>query len=82
MSAEPTDSDAAKPIEADSTEQNSEAVADNWMFARLQPAVFESLSKQQKQALHEAVIGSAMGPPVNIRLTVPFWSRRFYLTNL
>lgn len=58
------------------------ATPENWMFARLPADIFESLTKQQKQALHEAVTGSSEGPPVNIRLSIPFFSRRFYLTVL
>ena len=79
MSVEPTTGDAATPADQAS---DDEKTADNWMFARLQPTILDSLSEQQKQALHEAVTRSASGPPVNIRLTVPPWSRRYYLTVL
>ena len=79
MNVEPTTGDAATPADQAS---DDEKTADNWMFARLQPTILDSLSEQQKQALHEAVTRSASGPPVNIRLTVPPWSRRYYLTVL
>jgi hypothetical protein len=79
MNVEPTTGDAATPADQAS---DDEKTADNWMFARLQPTILDSLSEQQKQALHEAVTGSASGPPVNIRLTIPLWSRRFYITVL
>lgn len=89
MSLEPTTGGAVTPVDqapdqAPSVENTGKIgkTADNWMFARLQPAIFDSLTEQQKLALHEAVTGSASGPPVNIRLTAPLGRRRFYLTIL
>ena len=90
MSGKPTAGDAATPANQALDRENTGKITgeitgktiDNWMFARLQPAIFDSLTKQQKLALHEAVTGSASGPPVNIRLTVPFGRSRFYLTIL
>lgn len=82
MSVEPKTGNAATPADQALDDGNTGKTEDNWMFARLQPTILDSLSEQQKQALHEAVTLSASGPPVNIRLTVPLWSRPLYLTVL
>ena len=60
----------------------TEGTVNNWLFAQLSPDTLESLSESQKQALHEAITDPKAGPPVNIRLTIPFWGRQFYLTVL
>jgi len=62
--------------------ENQEILAENWLFSRLSQTVLDSFSESQKQALHEAITDPKSGPPVNIRLTVPFWRRQFYLAVL
>ncbi len=64
--------------------QDQEALAkaelQNWLFGRLSPDVLGSLSQAQKEALHQVVSGSLAGPPVNIRLNLPFLGHRYYIT--
>jgi len=53
----------------------------NWLFERLPEWVMDTLSSEQKEAIHEAVENPARRrPPVNIRFTVPFFKIKFYVT--
>ena len=59
----------------------AEAAQANWLFERLPEWVMDTLSNEQKEAIHEAVENpSWKRPPVNIRLTVPFLKSKFYVT--
>jgi len=73
---------AAAPSQQGAAEENRQKTDDNWLFSKLSQAVLDSFSESQKQALHEAITDPKSGPPVNIRVTVPFWRRQFYLTVL
>ena len=53
----------------------------NWLFARLPPWVIDTLTSEQKEAIHEAASDPAWDrPPVNIRISVPFFTRRYFFT--
>lgn len=55
----------------------------NWLFARLPPWVVDTMTTEQKEAIHNAItdnIGNI--PPVNIRMHLPVFGRRFYMTVL
>ncbi len=53
----------------------------HWLLTRLPAHVAESLSAGQQQAIHQALDKSNWGNhPVNIRLSIPFFGKRFYLT--
>ena len=59
----------------------AEAAQANWLFERLPEWVMDTLSNEQKEAIHEAVENpSWKRPPVNIRFTVPFFTSKFYVT--
>ena len=59
----------------------AEAAQANWLFERLPEWVMDTLSSEQKEAIHEAVENpSWKRPPVNIRFTVPFFKNKFYVT--
>ena len=59
----------------------AEAAQANWLFERLPEWVMDTLSNEQKEAIHEAVENpSWKRPPVNIRFTVPFFKSKFYVT--
>ena len=59
----------------------AEAAQANWLFERLPEWVMDTLSNEQKEAIHEAVENpSWKRPPVNIRFTVFFFKRKFYVT--
>lgn len=67
--------------EALSPDAVAEAVQANWLFERLPDRVMDTLTPAQKDALHQAVDDpSWKRPPVNIRFSVPFIHRRFYVT--
>ncbi len=59
----------------------AEAAQANWLFERLPEWVMETLSSEQKEAIHE-IVDDSVGkrPPVNIRFTVPFFKSEFYIT--
>ena len=62
-------------------ETAAEAAQANWLFERLPEWVMDTLSSEQKKAIHEAVGNpSWKRPPVNIRFTVPFFKSEFYIT--
>ncbi len=62
-------------------ETAAEAAQANWLFERLPEWVMETLSSEQKEAIHE-IVDDSVGkrPPVNIRFTVPFFKSEFYIT--
>ncbi len=62
-------------------EKAAEMAHVNWLFERLPDWVMDTLSSEQKEAIHEAVENPAWKrPPVNIRFTVPFFKSEFYIT--
>jgi hypothetical protein len=59
------------------------AVRANWLFERLPPWVVDTLTTDQKEAIHQTVNGQAwQKPPVNIRVrfAIPFTNRSYYFT--
>ncbi|MBL6957546.1 MAG: hypothetical protein ISR52_01075 [Rhodospirillales bacterium] len=53
----------------------------NWLFARLEPWILDTLNPEQKEALHRAAFDTGENrPPLNIRVSLPFLRRHFYLT--
>lgn len=51
------------------------------LFARLPGAVIDTLSTEQKEAIHLAADQSNWSAhPVNIRVSMPFIRRRYYIT--
>lgn len=58
-----------------------QATLENWLFARLQPWILDTMTAEQKDALHQAATGFTWDrPPVNVRLHIPFLTRRYYVT--
>jgi len=54
---------------------------ENWLFARLPDWVIDTLSSEQKEAIHQAAVDPTWKhPPINIRLSVPFFGRRYFVT--
>ncbi|MEO5335396.1 MAG: hypothetical protein H7841_00675 [Magnetospirillum sp. WYHS-4] len=61
----------------------SQVLHANWLFARLPPWVIDTMTSEQKEAIHSAILDSAtVPPPVNIRMTLPVLSHRYYVTVL
>ena len=57
------------------------AVLGNWLFERLPPWIVDTLSTEQKEAIHQAVTDpSWQRHVVNIRISLPFFRRRYYVT--
>ena len=57
------------------------AAQSNWLFERLPPWVMDTLTADQKDAIHQAIVDPAWKrPPVNIRFTVPLVHKKFYIT--
>ncbi len=53
----------------------------DWLFARLPDWVIDTLSNEQKEAIHQAATDpSWTAPPINIRFSVPVLGRRYFLT--
>jgi hypothetical protein len=53
----------------------------NWLLSRLPNGIVETLSSEQRQAIHEALMsGTSSRQPVNIRLSLPFLKWRFFIT--
>ncbi|MEE9317700.1 MAG: hypothetical protein V3U48_05360 [Rhodospirillales bacterium] len=53
----------------------------NRFFERLPEWVIDTLSPEQKEAIHQAAEDPSWGrSPVNIRFTLPFLSRKYYIT--
>lgn len=62
-------------------EKVAETVQANWLFERLPAWVVDTLSAEQKEAIHKVIDDpSWKRPPVNIRFTVPIIHKRFYIT--
>ena len=59
----------------------AEAIKVNTLFERLPPWVADSLSTEQREAIHKALVEPAWKlHPINIRVSVPFLNRRYYVT--
>ena len=57
------------------------AAQSSWIFDRLPEWVVDTLTADQKEAIHRAIEDPAWKrPPVNIRFTLPFIHKRFYVT--
>jgi hypothetical protein len=57
------------------------AAQGSWLFDRLPQWVVDTLTADQKEAIHRAIEDPAWKrPPVNIRFTVPVIHKRFYVT--
>ncbi len=81
--SDPTPSaDVTDPTpDADVINPARRAMQENWLFARLQPWVLDTMSAKQRDALHKATTDTSWDrPPVNVRLHIPFFSRRYYVT--
>ena len=62
-------------------EEAVRAAQRNWLFDRMPEWVLDTLTNEQKEAIHEAATEPTWDRhPVNIRLTIPFVGRYFYLT--
>ncbi|MBI1986396.1 MAG: hypothetical protein HYS64_06930 [Rhodospirillales bacterium] len=58
-----------------------ETVQGNWLFERLPVWVVDTLTAEQKEAIHRVIEDpSWKRPPVNIRFTVPIIHKQFYVT--
>lgn len=58
-----------------------ETVQGNWLFERLPAWVVDTLTAEQKEAIHRVIEDpSWKRPPVNIRFTVPIIHKQFYVT--
>lgn len=70
-----------RPVDAQPPEIIPSPSQGDWFFARLPGWVVDTLSTAQKEAIHDAAIDpSWQHPLINIRLSVPFWGRRYFLT--
>lgn len=59
----------------------AETVQANWLFERLPAWVVDTLSAEQKEAIHKVIEDpSWKHPPVNIRFSIPIIHKRFYVT--
>lgn len=59
----------------------ADAIKVNTLFERLPPWVVDSLSTEQREAIHKALVEPAWKlHPINIRVSVPFLHRRYYIT--
>ncbi len=62
-------------------ETAAETAQANWLFERLPEWVMDTLTSEQKEAIHETLENPLWKrPPVNIRFTVPFFKSKFYVT--
>ncbi len=51
------------------------------LFARLPAWVMDTLSTEQRDAIHQAVCDPSLRyPPINIRFSLPAFGRRYFLT--
>lgn len=56
-------------------------VEGNWLFDRLPPWVMDTLTTEQKEAIHDVVADPTWSDhPVNVRLSMPWFGRSFYMT--
>ncbi len=59
----------------------SRALGGEWLFERLPPWVVDTLTNDQKAAIHDTLRGPEWtAHSINIRLTIPFFGRYFYVT--
>lgn len=59
----------------------AETVQANWLFERLPAWVVDTLTAEQKEAIHKVIADpSWKRPPVNIRFTLPIIHKQFYIT--
>ena len=59
----------------------TQAIQANWLFTRLPPWVIDTLTNEQKEAIHQAAFDPSWSrPPINIRFTIPLLTRRFFFT--
>ena len=69
--------------EIDTDDVISRTIQANWLFARLPPWVVDTMTTEQKEAIHNAITDNVGNiPPVNIRMQAPWFGRRFYMTVL
>ncbi len=62
-------------------EKAVETAQANWLFDRLPAWVVDTLTSEQKEAIHKVIEDPAWKrPPVNIRFSVPIIHKRFYVT--
>ncbi len=62
-------------------EASTERTMASGLFERLPDWVLDTLSTEQKEAIHQAAEDPAWKrSPVDIRFTVPFFGRKFYVT--
>lgn len=58
-----------------------QAMQGNWLFKRLPPWVMDTLTNEQKAAIHAVITDPAwQRHVVNIRVSLPFFKQRFYIT--
>ena len=63
------------------TDEVAEAPPTSLFYDRLPEWVVDTLSSEQKEAIHKAAQDPAWDQsPVNIRFTIPFFGRKFYIT--
>ncbi|MEE8394173.1 MAG: hypothetical protein V3R66_07500 [Rhodospirillales bacterium] len=69
------------PQDPSTEEEPTRALQADWLFARLPEWVIDTLSSEQKEAIHQAAMDpSWKSPPINIRFSIPVPGRRYYLT--
>ena len=62
-------------------ESTTSIIQSEWLFTRLPEWVVDSLTSRQKVAIDSAVGTRTWNrPPINIRFSVPFLTRRYYVT--
>lgn len=53
----------------------------NWLFARLSKGTLAALNRDQKEEIAKVINDPEWKrPPVNIRMSLPFFARRFFVT--
>jgi hypothetical protein len=78
--AEP-DRDPDREPQRDSELDTVQAMQGNWLFKRLPPWVMDTLNSEQKEAIHAVITDPAwQRHVVNIRVSLPFFKQRFYIT--
>jgi hypothetical protein len=66
---------------ARAADEAAEALPTSLFFDRLPEWVMDTLSSEQKEAIHKAAQDPAWDKsPVNIRFTIPFFGKKFYIT--
>ncbi len=75
------ESSTASTEESSTAEKPDTVLQADWLFARLPDWVIDTLSNDQKEAIHQAATDpSWTSPPINIRFSVPLFTRRYFLT--